>query len=81
MDTLNLTYDYGSVMHYGEYALSINNLPTIVPLNSSAVTGQRITLSPTDIEEVQISYSCYGSGNTLSTTTASSISSMLKRIN
>ena len=42
-------YDYGSIMHYGEYFFSNNGLPTIEPLQSTTSTiGQRIETSPGD---------------------------------
>lgn len=63
-DTQNAPYDYGSVMHYGSLYFSKNNLPTIEPLQSGAVIGQRENLSAIDIEEVRFAYNCYGTGTT-----------------
>jgi hypothetical protein len=42
-------YDYSSLMHYGMYAFSKNNLPTIVPKQSGVSIGQRNGLSAGDI--------------------------------
>ena len=59
MTLLGTPYNYGSVMHYGAYSAAIDrNIPTIIPLDSSAEIGQRITLSTIDIERVQIHYGC-----------------------
>ncbi len=41
-------YDFGSIMHYGAYAFSKNNLPTIETLGGQSI-GQRAGLSSTDI--------------------------------
>lgn len=52
-------YDYGSLMHYESSAFTRNGLRTIIPIkNSSAVIGQRIDMSKTDILEVQRYYQC-----------------------
>ncbi|XP_075151207.1 zinc metalloproteinase nas-15-like [Haematobia irritans] len=51
-------YDLSSLMHYGRKAFTVNNLPTIVPHNSSAVIGQRIGLSPLDIDKLNAMYNC-----------------------
>ncbi|CAF4231661.1 unnamed protein product [Rotaria sordida] len=59
VDTLMISYDYGSVMHYEADAFSSNGLPTIVPTkNPNAAIGQRIGMSPSDILEVQRYYGC-----------------------
>ncbi|PID62927.1 MAG: hypothetical protein CSB44_02860 [Gammaproteobacteria bacterium] len=50
-------YDYGSIMHYGEYFFSVNNEPTIVvPDGIDAQVGQRIALSDMDAESVDRMY-------------------------
>ncbi|XP_067938355.1 meprin A subunit beta-like [Watersipora subatra] len=56
----NLPYDYLSVTHYGEYAFSVNTLPTIQTIDSSkqAYIGQRWNLSSLDIDKVQLYYNC-----------------------
>jgi Astacin (Peptidase family M12A) len=47
----NVEYDYGSVMHYGPTAFSIDGNATIVPLRDlkGETMGQRLRLSKTDI--------------------------------
>lgn len=49
-------YDYGSIMHYGRFAFSKNNLPTIVQLRSGPTIGQRSGLSAGDIAAVHSIY-------------------------
>jgi len=46
-------YDYGSIMHYPQNAFSADGQPTIVPKQASAQIGQRLGLSPGDIESVR----------------------------
>jgi len=48
-------YDYGSIMHYPEFAFSKNGEPTIVPKNGESI-GQRVGLSPGDIAAIQSAY-------------------------
>ncbi len=45
-------YDYGSVMHYGRAAFSIDGTDTITPTDSTAVIGQRTGLSAGDIAAI-----------------------------
>jgi hypothetical protein len=60
VDTLDLPYDYASIMHYGSLKGSIyKGLPAILPTkNSSALIGQRTRLSPMDIIGIRRYYKC-----------------------
>ncbi|KAL5017640.1 hypothetical protein ScPMuIL_007229 [Solemya velum] len=58
-DTLNLPYDYGSVMHYSKTAFSKNfRDPTIIPKQKDAKIGQRNGLSQLDIQKINKLYQC-----------------------
>jgi hypothetical protein len=48
-------YDFGSIMHYDEFAFSKNGQPTIQTLNGESV-GQRSGLSDGDIQAVNFMY-------------------------
>ena len=61
VDTQNTPYDYGSVMHYETNAFS-NGLPTIEPIELNVEIGQRVWMSPIDIEEVRLAYNCPSGG-------------------
>lgn len=64
VDTLNISYDYNSIMHYGVTAFTVNGFPTIEVLQPNATIGAN-TMSPIDIEEVRIFYNCSASTNPL----------------
>lgn len=49
-------YDYGSIMHYGRFAFSKNNQPTILQLQTGPTIGQRNGLSAGDIAAVHAIY-------------------------
>jgi len=53
------TYDFGSIMHYGRFAFSKNNQPTIVPVQSGVTIGQRNGLSAEDIAAVHAMYTLW----------------------
>jgi astacin len=48
-------YDYGSIMHYGAFAFTKNNLATITTLEPAFI-GQRNGLSPLDIASINENY-------------------------
>lgn len=51
-------YDYNSCLHYRPGAFSINGKDTIVPLDPTAVIGQRLGLSDKDKDKINIMYKC-----------------------
>jgi hypothetical protein len=54
-------YDYGSIMHYGSTAFSINGQPTITTIPAGIPIGQRSGLSAGDIAAIQFLYNTGGS--------------------
>ncbi|KAI6652842.1 Zinc metalloproteinase nas-14-like [Oopsacas minuta] len=58
--TQGLPYDFGSIMHYRDTAFTSNGQRTITTLDpaNQNLIGQRDTLSDTDMEHVNILYSC-----------------------
>ncbi|XP_034042933.1 low choriolytic enzyme [Thalassophryne amazonica] len=58
-ETLDLPYDYGSVLHFGKYAYSQDGQPTIVPKNAKEVKlGQAFGLSRIDKMKINKLYKC-----------------------
>ncbi|XP_028327216.1 meprin A subunit beta-like isoform X2 [Gouania willdenowi] len=58
--TNGVEYDYSSVMHYGQNAFSNGNGTTINTIDPAyqEVIGQRLEMSPRDVQEVNLLYSC-----------------------
>lgn len=58
--TGGVPYDYLSVMHYGKNAFSNGNGSTIITKDPKFqdVIGQRLEVSPSDIQELNIRYKC-----------------------
>ncbi len=65
-------YDYGSIMHYGSFAFSKNNQPTITPKQAGATIGQRTGLSAGDIAALHSIYRTMHHNLTVSLTYATS---------
>lgn len=61
VDSLGVSYDYNSVMHYGATAFSsARGLKTIKSINGHRTLGQRRGLSTKDKEQVRKLYKCRG---------------------
>ena len=59
VDSRDVRYDYGSVMHYGAFFFTKNaGEETIHPKEEGAEIGQRIGLSELDIEQALRLYEC-----------------------
>ncbi|XP_032385997.1 low choriolytic enzyme [Etheostoma spectabile] len=61
-DSLDLPYDYGSIMHFGMYAYSQDGEPTIIPKNSQNSKNIRLgqASTPSHIDQMKINklYKC-----------------------
>jgi len=67
-DTLGVGYDKSSIMHYGNYAFSINRQKTIVSKsNPNERLGQRRGLSSKDVTQLRKYYKCSGGGKVTTT--------------
>ncbi|XP_048582923.1 zonadhesin isoform X2 [Nematostella vectensis] len=61
IDSLNINYDYDSLMHYGKSSFSKNGKPTIQVIGDpSRRLGQRDSFSSADILELNALYDCSG---------------------
>lgn len=58
VSNFDVTYDYGSILHYSSTAFSKNGLKTIVPLQENVEIGQRRALSRGDIDKLNTMYKC-----------------------
>lgn len=67
INSLGFDYDLESMMHYGMYAFSNGNGPTIEPLDKTKLIGQRRGFSPIDIKQINAMY-CNGAPGTPSPT-------------
>nr|QHB21523.1 venom M12A protease 2 [Platymeris rhadamanthus] len=59
--TLDIPYDYNSVMHYSAYSFSKNRKATVLPKDKSIdpdILGQRNGASKSDIKKINIMYKC-----------------------
>ncbi|XP_059143177.1 tolloid-like protein 1 [Physella acuta] len=71
VNSLNETYDYGSIMHYARNTFGRTTyVDTILPLKKPGIVvrpeiGQRVRLSPGDIEQANKLYNCPKCGRTL----------------
>ncbi|CAH3016431.1 unnamed protein product [Porites evermanni] len=60
INSLNVPYDYGSIMHYGkrDFSKFPYLLTTIKPKRSGVSIGQRKHLSPLDVKQMNLYYEC-----------------------
>ena len=58
-DVLGVGYDYDSLMHYGNYAFSKNNKPTIQAIGQlRQQLGKSSTFSARDVIQINALYDC-----------------------
>ncbi|CAH3146706.1 unnamed protein product [Porites evermanni] len=62
IDSLGTPYDYGSVMHYEDFAFSKNRRPTIVAKRQGVTLGNRKGPSTIDVKQMNLLYKCSGGG-------------------
>lgn len=59
IDSLNVGYDYNSIMHYGKHGFSANGQPTLQAIgNKNQQLGQRNGFSEKDILQLNALYDC-----------------------
>ena len=63
IDSQDVDYDYGSIMHYPRRIFSHDLKETVVPAQSNAKIGQRIALSASDVIQAKKLYGCSGHKN------------------
>ena len=56
VDSLGVTYDFNSIMHYREYALSRDGSKTLTPKEAGIPIGRSTGLSPLDIKQINLLY-------------------------
>jgi len=56
IDSLGITYDFNSIMHYDEFAFSSNGERTMSSKEPLIPLGRSTGLSPLDIQQVQLLY-------------------------
>jgi len=55
-NSLGVTYDFNSIMHYDEFAFSINGKKTMSSKEPNIPLGRSTGLSPLDIQQTQLLY-------------------------
>lgn len=65
IDSRNIPYDYGSIMHYARafFSRMPTLLPTLVTHKDHVHIGQRVALSKSDVLQANILYNCDGKVN------------------
>ncbi|XP_077478972.1 low choriolytic enzyme [Stigmatopora argus] len=57
-ETFDLPYDLPSIMHYGSTFFSTNGNPTIVARVKNKQMGQRVAMTPIDVQRIRMLYEC-----------------------
>ncbi|XP_069195161.1 zinc metalloproteinase nas-15 [Procambarus clarkii] len=65
IQSLGVSYDLGSIMHYGPYAFAKERTkPTIIPRQTGQEIGQRRAFSEKDVLKLQLLYNCANTSTT-----------------